>query len=75
MPYVTRAMRDRARDEAYSREACECGHPRMGHHELKSYWWELDEAGQMVEVTNPDYRPWHFHCDVPSCDCVRVADG
>lgn len=72
MARVTNAMRVRMRDDAYSRLACECGHPRMGHHELKSYWWELAADGQMVEVANPDYRPEHFHCDIQSCSCVRV---
>jgi hypothetical protein len=70
--YVTRAMRDRARDRVYAEQVCECGHLRMQHLELPSETYTLED-GVIVATPNPAYRPLHFHCRTEGCDCVRVV--
>lgn len=55
---TTRALKDQARDQAYARRACPCGHLMTGHLEL--------------DRTDPEYLPLHFHCR--DCDCVIIRD-
>ena len=58
----------RALDAAAAR-TCACGHPVGGHREAPSCGWALDDARMLVEVPNPDYRPFVSLCEVPGCGC------
>lgn len=58
----------RALDAAAAR-LCACGHPVGGHREAPSGVWELDGDGRIVELPNPDYRPFVSSCEVTGCAC------
>lgn len=49
-----------------------CGHELGEHRELPPTRAVIDD-GALVEVPTPGYQPWHFHCGIDGCVCVRVA--
>lgn len=72
MAYVTRAMRQRARDEQTAHLKGPCGHLRSQFHEYPSTW--TLEGGELVEVEDARYRPFLFRCDVCETEIDRATD-
>ena len=65
MAIITKATREAARDAAYSRKLCPCGHLRAQHRELAAS--TVIENGLLVTRPHPQYRPLHFHCAADGC--------
>jgi hypothetical protein len=48
-----------------------CGHGDA-HRTLPRSTLSFDPALGLVETPNPDYRPFHMHCEHEGCECVQV---
>ena len=67
-----RALREKGQDETNARKPCPkgCPHLNIQHHELQRCTYALNEGQtEIIEIPNPDYVPFRFHCDVDGCGC------
>lgn len=75
------ATRQEQRLEREGAKPCDgCGHEVRRHRELRPTTTALGrdpETGEptLIEIANPDYRAFHFHCEVDGCQCVMDRTG
>lgn len=71
MPRAGYAFRQAAALDAAAARPCPngCGHTSGEHRELIAATWEIRD-GEIVEIPNPEYKPFHFHCSHEGCSCV-----
>ncbi len=69
------ALRDKWAMEAAAAKLCSCGHRTGDHAELGfDRIIETNEQGHPIGERyepKPGHLPWHFHCRVEGCSCVR----